>query len=167
MGCDQSAGKKYMSEKEFSYNHEFEMYAAILNGNKKKVEDILKKGFGINYLMLRFCYRSCLHIAAEYGKEEIFLLLLSLGANINQRDRDDIVPLFIACNQGHLKIVEICFQNNARTTLTSKYGLTLKDYINHDLEKQFRHLLSTYSINSVYQRVNLVQNPPILKPKIN
>jgi len=165
MGCNQSIGKIYNTEEEFSYAHEFEMYAAIVSGSLKKVSNLLSQGFGINYLMLRFCFRSCLHISAEYGQVEIFSYLLSVGANINQKDRDGLVPIFIACSQGHLKIVEICFQKNAKTNTTSKFNLKLKDYVPSALEKQFRHLLVTYNITSVYQRSGFQENSSIFSPK--
>lgn len=150
MGCNESSFSANQNEKEFSCDHEFEMYAAIVKGDKNKIENFINKGFKVDYQMPRFMYRSCLHIAAEYGQTEIFKYFLGLGAHINQKDKDDITPIFIACSQGHLDIVEICFQNSAKYKGITKSGLTLKDYIPPSSEKKFKLLLIRFNITKIY-----------------
>lgn len=150
MGCNESSFKAIEGEKENCCDHEFEMYAAIVKGDKGKIGNLIDKGFKVNYQMPRFMYRSCLHISAEYGQTEIFKYFLGLGANINQKDKDDITPIYIACSQGHLDIVEICFQYSAKYKGVTKSGLTLKDYIPASSEKKFRQLLMRYNITNIY-----------------
>ena len=155
MGCGESSlYHNQILEKKFSEKHEFDMYAAITSNKIEKVQDLITGGFDVNYKMLRFMRRTCLHIAADSGQFDIFNLLYSSGGNLNQKDQEGIVPLFLACSKSNLKIVEFCLDKNAKFSITTSRGLTLMDFIPRGSEKIFDSIFKkrvSYSILKRYK----------------
>jgi ankyrin repeat protein len=125
------------------------MYAAIVSGNKSKVLKLIENGFDVNHRMRRFMLRTGLHIAADSGQYEIFYLMFSLGANLNQRDESGVVPIFLACSKSSLKIVEFCMDNGAKINMSTARGLTLASYIPRGQEMVFDRLFRKYCSYSV------------------
>lgn len=155
MGCGESSFYQNQNlEKKFSEQHEFDMYAAITGNKIEKVQALITGGFDVNYKMLRFMRRSCLHIAADSGQFEIFTLLYSLGGNLNQKDQEGVVPLFLACSKSNLKIVDFCLENNAKFSLTTSRGLTLIDFIPRGSEKLFESVFKKRVSYSILKRYN-------------
>ncbi|XP_076459594.1 uncharacterized protein LOC143292853 [Babylonia areolata] len=66
-----------------------------------------------------------LHVAAFYGHADTVQLLVKFKAQTNVTDRGGWLPLHYACQEGHLKVVEILLSANAATSSHARQNLQL------------------------------------------
>jgi ankyrin repeat protein len=69
--------------------------------------------------------QTILHEAIEYGKKykkELFYILLSAGADVNAKNKEDDTPLHIAVKGDQVEIVKTLLNAKASTTATNKDG---------------------------------------------
>lgn len=69
-----------------------------------------------------------LHIAASEGKNNLCLNFLKKGAEVNQQTTTGFTPLMGACENGHLKAVEIMMPYKPNIMITDKNNKTCLDY---------------------------------------
>lgn len=93
-----------------------EIFKAIMNKDISNIKFILysdknavniKKGNG----------NTALHIAADNGYYDIAKLLISSGADLDNKNNGNRSPLFYAMRSGHLDIVHVLVDNGAEITL--------------------------------------------------
>ena len=78
-----------------------------------KVENFIKKGYDVNYLVdhgpdvskKTWNKRTALHYASERGNLKVVEALLSKGAEIDVEDEDRCTPLKLAAGRGHIDIL--------------------------------------------------------------
>ncbi|MDH5681045.1 MAG: ankyrin repeat domain-containing protein, partial [Spirochaetota bacterium] len=101
------------------------LFEAIINGDVKKVKQALK---GKASVQSRLHGSSPLHLAAYYGRLEIAKLLLSKGADINDRDlgkeNPDWRPIHYAIMNKKSKTAIFLMKMGADLNAQSKDGLT-------------------------------------------
>lgn len=70
-----------------------------------------------------------LHLAARKGNSWAVEEFLAQGADINQRDANDLSPLLQAAIQGHEYVVNLLLERGADPTIYSKFGGNYADYL--------------------------------------
>lgn len=53
--------------------------------------------------------------AAYNGQAKVVEMLIEAGAEVNPADEEEITPLHLAVQEGHLSVVEVLLKNNADT----------------------------------------------------
>lgn len=76
-----------------------------------------------------------LHLSIKYGKSQMIRYLLSVGADIDASEDDDIAALHIASQKGDAKIIELLLSYGANTTIKNKlerlpifYAMQLRNF---------------------------------------
>jgi len=72
-----------------------------------------------------------LHSACEAGRFEAAECLIQAGADVNMKETetgDELTPLILAVQEGHLNIVKLLLDNNADVNLSTKYGIYPIDF---------------------------------------
>ncbi|XP_015121499.1 tonsoku-like protein [Diachasma alloeum] len=115
---------------EFKRNIKGEMplQIACIEGNKKKVQELLKQGHPVN--CRDYCGWTPLHEAANYGYIEIAELLLKHGADINDPGGPQcggITPLHDAAVCGHTVVINFLIEQGADPRLKTAKGETVLD----------------------------------------
>lgn len=83
-----------------------------------------------------------IHWAADRGHDQIILVLLGLGADINAQDMEGQTALHYACSIGHEAVIKMLLEHNCKTDITDNDGLLAKDIIDDpEIKAQFHHLL--------------------------
>lgn len=75
----------------------------------------------MNFFRLH-CLNLCL--ASRLGNNDIVMLLLQAGADVNAATKDLYTPLHIAAKEGQEDVVTILLDQNADKTLQTKKGFT-------------------------------------------
>ncbi|OMJ78227.1 hypothetical protein SteCoe_21987 [Stentor coeruleus] len=147
MGCAESKkDKKKEDSSNFSANHQFEMYAAILSNKASGVKELLEKGFNPNYLMPNFAKRSALHAAAEFGSVEIIQILLTHGADPNVKDTYGITPAYLAASRNHFDSVLVLVDSGALLNIRTSMETNFSDYIQEKNSAEYKALRKKISI---------------------
>ncbi|EAR83752.4 Serine/Threonine kinase domain protein (macronuclear) [Tetrahymena thermophila SB210] len=104
-----------------------------------------------------------LMIAAEQGSEEIVILLLKAGAEIDMQDENGNTALHIACMLSKSAIIDI-FLNRFKPDISikNKSGKRCFDYIKHDQSKKYFDDYMTKITSPVHKtnssnRINIIQ----------
>lgn len=84
-----------------------------------------------------------LHVAAKWGKANMVTVLLSRGANIDNKTRDGLTALHCAARSGHEAVIEQLLENGAPISSKTKVDT---DFI-LSLTRELVH--SIYLINSL------------------
>jgi len=95
---------------------------AIENGNLKAAQSALKNGADANTRERRIPYRKALMMVAAEGKEDLALLLLEYGADVNAIDSDGHTALMEAANFGHLNVVKFLLEHGANVNAAATVG---------------------------------------------
>ena len=82
----------------------------IQNGAKINIRD----GYG----------QTSLHIAAQYGHNDIAEFLIQNKAQANVRNKENCTPLHLAAKYGHIYVVKYLIQNKAKVNLRNKENCT-------------------------------------------
>lgn len=82
--------------------------------------------------------RTAIQIAADYGQTSIIAYLISIGANIQDKDKYGITPLLSAVWEGHRDAVKLLLQNGADRSIHAPDGTALIDCTE---EEDIRELL--------------------------
>ncbi|OQS03564.1 hypothetical protein THRCLA_21132 [Thraustotheca clavata] len=120
------------------------LYKATKGGRVNAVKTFLDYGVDPNYVDKAEFGQTPLYIAAEYGYEEVILLLISNGANINQAKKRNIqinqfiykdgwTSLFISALNGHKEVVLLLISNEANINSSTKVqnvSMTLEFLLN-------------------------------------
>ncbi|KAJ8716272.1 hypothetical protein PYW08_013557 [Mythimna loreyi] len=116
-------GKGYTIKK--NMKGETQLHVASISGNKLLVERLLAQGHPVNvrdnagWLPL---HEACIH-----GHVAVADILISSGANVNDRggsNCDGITPLYDAASNGHLDVVQLLLEKGAIPTLKTDFGET-------------------------------------------
>jgi ankyrin repeat protein len=92
------------------------LYLATEKNKINIVKDLLAQGADVN-VQTNYDKTTALHIAIREGRIEIVKELIAKITNINVKDANNQTPLFIACGNGHTKIVEFLLEKNPDLTL--------------------------------------------------
>lgn len=86
---------------------------AVVDNNYNSVCDLIKKGVGVNYSVRG---DTPLHYAIENGHDDIALLLINSGADINAKNYNEETPLFVAARCNSLLLLR-CLLNKPNLNL--------------------------------------------------
>jgi ankyrin repeat protein len=150
MGCSDSSLEKRIPGSAFGFNHQFEMYGAILSNNHKKINKLLGLGFDKDYQMVHFFSRTCAHIAAEVGEFETFKLFVNLDSDLNKEDRYKVLPTFTACERGDIRFIELCLQRKAKIKGQDINHRTIIDYIPKSKSRDYYLVFQRYGLTYIY-----------------
>ena len=95
---------------------------------------------GIDINAKSFIGKTALHMAADYGKDEVVKTLINRGANINITDNDGLTPLMSATLLGHLTTVQALLSApgidiNAKSLIGKTALQTAADYGKYEFVK--------------------------------
>ena len=88
-----------------------------------------------------------LMIASDYGRTEVVLELIKLGADINIQDIYKETALCIACKRGYIDIIDILLENKANVNISNNYSSTALHFA--CLNSQFDAVLKLLHTNLV------------------
>ncbi|OMJ91280.1 hypothetical protein SteCoe_6166 [Stentor coeruleus] len=147
MGCSEiSLSYEERKNNKYSRINQFEMYAALIKGNKDKANILLREGYNVNYRMPNFNYRSPLHIAVESGSIELVEFLISKGAKVDIRDVSGVPPVFLACSKGNLLMAEKLIFYGANVNAMTKYDWDIYKYISKDMHVSFKKMFERCNV---------------------
>jgi hypothetical protein len=145
MGCCYSQPEPKLEKitfMQYTFEHQFEVYAALIKDDYKSLKPFIECGFLINLPMKSFKNRTPLHLAAEHGSVDCLNLLVSSGANVNARDPFKITPLMLAVQKDSRDCVRILLKAGAKTRGKNSFDESIIDYI-PDTDREFlRKILS-------------------------
>ncbi len=99
------------------------IHKSAIKGDTRKVEKILDKT--PEEANAKDEAGNCpLHIAAEYGHDEIVKVLLAKGADVNAIGKNGNTPLNVAAKMGKLEIAQILLSNGADIAAEDTKGLS-------------------------------------------
>uniref|UniRef100_A0A8R1HS11 ANK_REP_REGION domain-containing protein n=1 Tax=Caenorhabditis japonica TaxID=281687 RepID=A0A8R1HS11_CAEJA len=84
--------------------------------------------------------RTAVQIAADYGQTAVIDYLISIGANIQDKDKYGITPLLSAVWEGHIDSVKLLLQHGADRSIQAPDGTALIDCTEED---EIRQLLKS------------------------
>lgn len=96
---------------------------AAYKGNKQAVEMLLAKGAAINRPNW-----TPLHYAAASGSNDIVVLLLERGADINAASPNNTTPLMMAAGEGYDATVKLLLAKGANATLRNDVNMNATDF---------------------------------------
>ncbi|XP_066264257.1 ankyrin repeat domain-containing protein 6-like [Branchiostoma lanceolatum] len=107
---------------------EAKLRKAAGKGDTDRVKQLLAEG--VNHSAAGgFWLFTPLHIAALNDHHETVSALLTAGADVNARDKEDDTPLHKAATHGHHDCAEVLLQHGADTGIRNKVGLTVEDIV--------------------------------------
>jgi ankyrin repeat protein len=99
-----------------------DLHDAVLNGDVKRVKEMLEKGADPN---ARDEYdNTLLHLAASWGHVGIVKLLLGHGANLNAQNKYGRTPLHKAAYWNHVDVVRLLLEHGANPNVQDIDGWT-------------------------------------------
>jgi len=105
----------------FSNGMDMQLRRAAMNGNLKKVKELLNRGANVNGL--RDGFRP-IHIAVVHGHLPVVKLLLNRGANVNARDMYGYQTIHRAATYDRLNIVKELLNRGANINARDRSGRT-------------------------------------------
>ncbi|XP_060533485.1 myotrophin [Cylas formicarius] len=110
---------------------------AIKNGDLEQVKDIIEKlAVDVNQ---EFGGRPLILYAADYGHAAVIEYLISLGADVNSKDKHGITPILAAIWEGHKDCVKLLIENGAKKDGVAPDG---KSYLESAENNEIRQLLA-------------------------
>ncbi|CAL8096873.1 unnamed protein product [Calicophoron daubneyi] len=97
------------------------IYLAAANGDKEKLERLLRKQRVIDYVE-ELTGMMATHAAAAWGNPNCLEVLLANGANMNQPDATLCTPLHHAARNGHLATCNWLIEHGGNTVQRSLFG---------------------------------------------
>lgn len=94
---------------------------ALKNGQLDDVRAILVTAEDVNRTLGGG--RKPLHIAADFGQDDVLEYLISKGADVNSPDIHGITPLLSACYEGHASCVKLLLDKGADKCFKGPDGL--------------------------------------------
>ncbi|XP_013101800.1 myotrophin [Stomoxys calcitrans] len=110
---------------------------SIKNGELDQVQALV--GANKSIVNTEFNGRYPLHYAADYGQYEVLEYLISMGAEIDIRDKHEITPLLAAVWEGHTQCVKLLLDKGANKNGTTPDGAS---YLEAAEKDEIRKLLS-------------------------
>jgi len=110
---------------------------SIKNGDLEQVRNLISKnGVDIDHFIDG---RPPLVYAADYGQTAVLEYLLTVGANVNSKDKFGITPLLAAIWEGHTKCVQLLLEKGASKNERAPDGTT---YIDSTESNEIKALLA-------------------------
>ncbi len=72
--------------------HDDDIFPAAINGDAKRVRELVNAGVSPNYASLLFQLKTPLHLASEKGHIDVVRFLLEKGAELDRRDMQGVTP---------------------------------------------------------------------------
>lgn len=107
---------------------------ALKNGQLDEVGATLVSAEDVNRILE--VGRMPLHVAADFGQDEVVEYLISKGANVNAPDKHGITPLLSACYEGHVSCVKILLEKGADKNCKGPDGLCAFEATESDAVKE-------------------------------
>ena len=104
-------------------NPEGKIFSAVNRGDVETVNKLLDREPTVA-LKADKKGRKPLYYAAKKGKLEVVQVLVSKGANVNDRDEKGETALFIACVKGHNDVVKFLVERGADVNTKTEKGKT-------------------------------------------
>lgn len=106
------------------------LHYAAGNGYKRIVSWLLDLKADIDIVVARRYYKGStpLFFASKYGHYSVVALLISRGANIDQKNKMGETPLAAAVKNGFCRIVDILLAHNAHPNICDKFKMTPLHY---------------------------------------
>lgn len=86
---------------------------ALKTGDMEVVQANLVTADDVNRVVEERSGRLPLHIAADFGQEEVMMYLIAIGADINVVDNNGFTPLICACYESHSACVKLLLEKGA------------------------------------------------------
>ncbi|ENN74008.1 myotrophin [Dendroctonus ponderosae] len=110
---------------------------AIKNGDLEQVKLIVEKQhIDVNQ---EVDGRPSILYAADYGQRAVMEYLLTVGADVNSKDKHGITPILAAIWEGHIACVELLLQKGAKKDGVAPDG---KSYFESAESSEIRQLLA-------------------------
>ncbi|PIC16462.1 hypothetical protein B9Z55_023054 [Caenorhabditis nigoni] len=100
--------------------------------------DAVKKSVNAENVHEVYNGRTAVQIAADYGQTAVIDYLISIGANIQEKDKYGITPLLSAVWEGHHDAVKLLLEHGADRSIFAPDGTALIDCTE---EESIRELL--------------------------
>ena len=110
--------ENFIKKKNLKNNKRTLLHKAVLAGDIKKVDELIKNVLLIN-IQDRYGYTP-LHYAALKGNKKVIKRLLDNGAKTNLTDHYNCSPLFHASGKGNLEIIKLLLAKNADILIKDK-----------------------------------------------
>ncbi|MDR7128891.1 ankyrin repeat protein [Algoriphagus sp. 4150] len=107
---------------------EIDLHTAVITGDTEAVKQHIAAGSDLNERD-PFGGSSPLITAAVFGKNDMAVLLLDAGADINFQNNDGSTALISAAFFGRPELVRLLLDRNADKTIKNKYGTTAYDNV--------------------------------------
>lgn len=101
-----------------------QLFTAILHSNEKLALQCLDQGAYITRTIRQgnVSKVSALHLAADRGLTKIVEALIEAGHSIDEADSNGLTPLLNAANKGHLEIIELLKNKDAKLSAKTIHG---------------------------------------------
>lgn len=116
---------------------------AISQGKTDVVKYLISKGASINYKITSGFRFSPIQLAAQLGYTEIVRELINGGADVNLIAGDGTTPLISAACKGHVEIVQLLLDNNAKKSCRVQ-GMDASAFAEHFGQTDAKRLLDSY-----------------------
>ncbi|XP_041972336.1 histone-lysine N-methyltransferase EHMT1-like [Aricia agestis] len=92
-----------------------QFFEAVENNNIEKADDLLSSTVDVNVRFVEVKNRTALHVAAHAGHYDLVELLVDQhGADVNAPDSEGDIPLQLATDGHHMKIVKFLVNRNSK-----------------------------------------------------
>ncbi|RVE56588.1 hypothetical protein OJAV_G00222700 [Oryzias javanicus] len=88
-----------------------ELAWALKTGDLEEVKAKVKTAEDANRIL--DTGRKPLHVVSDYGHVDVLEYLISVGADINAKDKYGCTPLIAACGEGHFQCVKFLLEKGA------------------------------------------------------
>ncbi|CAG9772754.1 unnamed protein product [Ceutorhynchus assimilis] len=110
---------------------------AVKNGDLEQVKHIIEKeSVDVNQ---EVDGRPLILYAADYGQKAVIEYLITVGADVNSKDKHGITPILAAIWEGHKTCVELLLQKGAKKDGVAPDG---KSYLDSAESNEIRQLLA-------------------------
>nr|XP_034184113.1 uncharacterized protein LOC117606144 isoform X1 [Osmia lignaria] len=121
--------------------------SAVRNNHIDVVKVLLKNEVDVDFTQSVGGF-SMLHVAAEFGHQEIVDFLLKKGANVNARNDRGGIPLHTAALNGHLEVVNTLILNGADVNARVLHGCTSLHYAIENGHEKIANILLEHGANA-------------------
>jgi ankyrin repeat protein len=95
------------------YTHAY-LVSAICAGNLRQVQEVISRGFDVNFRGLRKNYMPPLSIAVKEGQHKVARYLIDKEADVDLVASNGVTPLFLAVQKDDRKMIELLLENGAK-----------------------------------------------------
>lgn len=126
-----------------------QLFEAVENNDVEKVDELLSSTIDVNIRTAEVKNRTALHLAAHAGYYDLVVLLVDQHrADVNIEDSDGDIPLQLATDRHHMKIVKFLLRRNS---MKREYA---SRFLNTDEVEEFFQAVKANHIQRVTELLN-------------